>query len=342
MKSIISWCLLMSVSWTCQATRLDDIRPHTPTSNTWSEQWFYYLNDPLVGYFKISAQTYLTPDLDPQAEHAYVHVVYAPVGGQQVVLDQYFDQVELEGQPGSEAFRFSVPDKVDIDQDGIRLNLENLSFHLKYTGEHRHYTGGSNPGQNPFGLIGDFPGVAVNYFVYSMGTPSQYEFRLGEISHSGEGVTYLDKGWFDAKKSEGFSFLGAFTPERQLMMTGGSQGGLPLELWVGRYVSEQADILLHPSLVGLSVQKESNACNGYLKLTITKLGKKIEVEASSDLTDFYISEMPSKVVFGQDQPIMKSMNARITAQVYRWGRLVDTMEVPQGLLEFSGSEMCPQ
>ncbi|MDO6705694.1 hypothetical protein [Photobacterium sp. 1_MG-2023] len=342
MKLMVAACVLWCLSWNALATTLDDIRPHSPTSQTWSEQWFYYLNDPHVGYFKISAQTYLTPEMTTPHERGYLHVVYAPIGGPQVVIDRYFDQVELAGKPGSEAFRFRVAGLVDIDQTGIRLSLPDLSFELAYTGAHRHYASGENPGQNPFGWIGDLPGVAVNYFVYTLGTPSTYQFQLGNIRHQGQGVTYLDKGWFDAAKSQGFIFVGAFTPQHQLMLTGGSQDGSPLEIWVGRMMSEAVDWRIGSSLVGLSVTKESDACRGYLKLTVSKLGRKMEVEASSDLTDFYLSAMPSKVVFGQTLPIMKSMNAQITAKVYHWGKLVDEMQVPQGLLEFSGSEACPQ
>lgn len=334
------FCLFWLSISACFATTLEDIRPHTPNSQSWSEQWFYYLNDPNVGYFKISVQTYLTPEITDQKERAYVHFVYAPIGGTKTTVDKYFDDVQLEGDPTTGKFRFFVPGKVNVNNQSISLALDDLNFKLDFIGEHKRYWQGKNPGKNPYGWIGDLPSVNTKYFIYTMGTESNYEFSMGGLNHKGEGITYLDKGWFDSNKSQGFVFIGAFTPEQQLMMTGGYSKDFPFELWVGRYFSEDQDVLLKPSMVGFSVKKESDACQGYFRIEIKKLGKKVIAEAQSNLSDFYITDMPSMKVFGAEKPIMKSMYATIKLKVYKWGKLVEEADFPQGLLEFSGDEMC--
>ncbi|WP_062269846.1 hypothetical protein [Endozoicomonas arenosclerae] len=332
--------LLLVFVFPAHATELTDIRPHEPNSKPWSEQWFYYINDPSVGYFKISVQTYLTADASNQKEKAYLHFAYAPVGGTKKVFDYFYEEVNLQGDGSTGDFLFEVPDVIRVDQESVRLATNDFLFDMKFTGDHRHYWSGRNPGRNPFGLIGDLPGLKTDYFVYTMGTETRYQFTMSDIEHAGTAVTYLDKGWYEEYKSQGFVFIGGFLPEAQLMMTGGYPQTFPLEMWVGRFLSEQEDILIRPSVVGLSARKESDACRGYFNIEIKKPGKKVEVDAEADPASFYRSTMPSMEILGAPKPVMKSMNARITVKVFRWGKLVEEVLFPQGLLEFSGDEIC--
>ncbi|MGI9280587.1 MAG: hypothetical protein ACR2PX_13335 [Endozoicomonas sp.] len=334
--------LLLFIAFPAHATDLTDIRPHAPSGNPWSEQWFFYINDPSVGYFKVSVQTYLTADAGTQKEKAYLHFAYAPVGGTKKIFDYFYDHVNLQGDGTNGHFLLEVPGVIRVDQESVRLSTKDFSFDMKFTGQHRHYWNGSNPGRNPFGLVGELPGLKTEYFVYTMGTETRYHFAMNDIEHEGTAVTYLDKGWYENYKSQGFVFVGAFLPETQLMMTGGYPSTFPLEMWVGRFLSEQQDMLIRPSVVGLSARKVSDACRGYFSIEIKKPGRKIEVEAESDPASFYRSTMPSMDILGAPKPVMKSMNARITVKIFKWGRLVEETLFPQGLLEFSGDEICEE
>ncbi|MCL1126223.1 hypothetical protein [Shewanella surugensis] len=124
------------------------------------------------------------------------------------------------------------------------------------------------------------------------------------------------------------------------MFTGAVFGDSTLEMWAGRYVSEQYDLIFHPAFNNLSVKREIDACSGQLSVELNKVGYKLILEANADINSFYPLNFPSVIIFGGEQRYMKTMQANVNFDLYHFGQLKESIHIPQALLEFSGPFAC--
>ncbi|WP_444910659.1 hypothetical protein [Microbulbifer sp. TRSA005] len=333
--------LMGSFSSLLSATTLEDLRAHTPTSDkTWAEQWFYNIAVPDVGYFKISLQTYIAPDFVAPAPKAYIHLAFSPRSGVEVKYDIFRDEVILSNPDGSDGFYYEVPGVVVADEEGLRVSHSDFNFSMYWAGEHHHYWHGLNPGQTPFGIIPELPGVGGRWFLYTVGTPIEYNFSDAGQSLIGQGFAQLDKGWYDKESSAGMIYSMGLSDELYYMFTGAKLGESNFEMWAGRYISDEYDLIFHPAFNNLSVKRELDACAGRLKVELNKIKYKLVMEAQADINSFYPLLFPSVIIFGGEQRYMKSMQANINFSLYKKGDLVESVQMPQGLLEFSGPLAC--
>lgn len=333
------WCSLLSLN--SLATTLDDIRPHQPSSEqTWAEQWFYNISVPEVGYFKISLQTYIAPDFTEPTPKGYVHLAFTPIDGKTIKYDIFSDDLILKGFDDVEQFHYEIPGIISANNHTVNVNADQFNFSMSWEGAHTHYWPGRNPGQTPFSFIPDIPGVGGKWFLYTVGTPIKYHFFNGEESFSGQGYAQLDKGWYDKESSAGMVYTMGLSDELYFMFTGAQIGTSSIELWAGRYISDQYDLIFYPAIGNLSVKREIDSCAGYLKVEMNKFNQSMVMEVMSDLSDFYPLAFPSVIIFGGEQKYMKSMKAKVNVTLFENRQLVETISLPQALLEFSGPFFC--
>lgn len=340
-------CVFSLFLMTSTAFSMDvgDIKPHQPTKSPWSEQWFYYLNDPEVGYYKVSFQTYLEGHSPALTEKAYLHLAFAPKNGAVKTYDLYYDDVYLvaDEDPNSESFQYIIPGVIEADEQQVSVTLDEFNFSMRWIGEHKHYWDRFfNPGEGPFGLISSLPFIDNRWFVYSMGTPAEYQFTDGEVTHQGMGTVSIDKGWYTIANSDSFIYVFAADEKTQFMFTGAEINFFPIEMWAGRYLSENQDLVFYPGIKGLSVAHVADACRGTFHLEMNKLFYKVVVEAKAPLDSFYDSTMPTVHLLGAQQPIMKSMYSEINVKIYKFGKLIEEKDIAQGFLEFGDSQYCSE
>ena len=338
------WTAALLLSFTClftYATTLDDLKAHTPTSNqTWAEQWFYNVAVPDIGYFKISLQSYIAPDFNTPEPKAYIHLAFTPLHGATVKYDLFLDEVILTHPEDPDKFYYEVPGVVVANEETIQVTHEAFHFSLRWDGEHKHYWRGLNPGQTPFGIIPELPGVGGKWFLYTVGTPVQYSYSDGDLSLSGSAYAQLDKGWYDKESSAGMVYTMGLSDDLYYMFTGAKLGDSDIEMWAGRYISKDYDLIFHPAFANLSVKREMDACSGTMKVELNKLQYRLELESRATLDSFYPLYFPSVIIFGGEQRYMKSMQAETTFSLYKRGKQVESLLMPQSLLEFSGPFTC--
>ncbi|WP_444937878.1 hypothetical protein [Microbulbifer sp. JMSA002] len=333
--------LFGSFSSLLSATTLEDLRAHTPTSDkTWAEQWFYNIAVPDVGYFKVSLQTYIAPDFEVPKPKAYIHLAFSPINGSTVKYDIFHDEVILVDPNNPDKFYYEVPGLIVADENHIDINYDYFDFTMRWNGDHHYYWHSNNPGRSPLGILKEIINFGPEWFVYTMGTPIQYSFSNGNVALMGLGFAQLDKGWFDKESSSGIVYTMGLSEELYFMFTGGKVNDTNIEMWIGRYISSDYDLIFYPAFNGLSVKRESNACEGYANVEFNKINYKLVVEAKADPDSFYSQDFPSDVIFGRGQVYMKSMQANVTFSLYKKGSLVEKITIPQGLLEFSGPLAC--
>ncbi|MFA0812827.1 hypothetical protein [Microbulbifer epialgicus] len=333
--------LLFFLGGGVHATTLDDLRAHDPTSDkTWAEQWFYNIAVPDVGYFKVSLQTYISPDFEVPEPKAYIHLAFSPLDGPIVKHDIFHDEIILDNPDNPGEFYYEVPGLIVADKNHIDINYDFFDFTMRWTGEHHYYWHGNNPGRSPLGILKEIINFGPEWFVYTMGTPIHYSFSDGNIALMGGGFAQLDKGWFDDESSSGIVYTMGLSDELYFMLTGGKVSDTNIEMWIGRYISGAHDMIFYPAFNGLSVRRESDACEGYAKIEFSKINYKLVVEATADPDSFYSQSFPSDVIFGKGQKYMKSMQAKVDFSLYKKGTLIETITMPQALLEFSGPLAC--
>lgn len=341
LRKTLLFFVLSVLSFSSLATKLSDIKAHEPTSSeTWAEQWFYNVADPTLGYFKISFQTYIAPTSPDSQVQAYIHLAFTPLSGETVKYDLFYDELILQHPTDPDAFYYEVPGMLKADIDTLTVTHPEFQFSMEWTGPHTHYWKGLNPGQTPFGIIPELPGVGGKWFLYTVGTPIAYSFNNGEMGWSGIGHAQLDKGWYDKESSAGMIYTMGLTDELSFMFTGAVLGDSPIEMWAGRYVSERFDLIFYPAFKGLSVKREIDSCAGTLHLEMNKIGKKLVMDVAADIDSFYPLNFPSVIIFGGEQHYMKSMKAEANFKMYEFGKLKESIHVPQALLEFSGPFAC--
>lgn len=332
---------LLFISFNGWATTIDDFKAHTPTdTGTWAEQWFYNVADPTLGYFKISFQTYIAPDHVNNEVKSYIHLAFTPINGPTIKYDLFNDNPIVTHPTDPDKFYYELPGLLVADEENLTITHPDFSFDLEWTGPHKTYWNGSNPYQTPFGFITDLPGVGGKWFLYTVGTPIKYNFSDGNQAWSGTGYAQVDKGWYDKETSAGMIYTMGLSDDVKFMFSGGVFGDSTIELWGGRYVSDEFDLIFYPAFKGLSVRRESEPCQGELTLEMRKIGRKIVLHAKADISTFYSQNFPSVIIFGGEQRYMKSMQAEVELNIYKLGRLKETINIPQALLEFSGPFAC--
>ena len=291
-RMLLIFCLSLMPLF-CWSTNLSDIRAHEPSSReTWAEQWFYNIAAPGIGYFKISFQTYIAPDSIEGREKAYMHLAFTPLRGARVKYDLFYDEVNLKHPEQEDAFYYEVPGVIVADEEQIIVTHEDFKFTLRWNGPHKRYWPGLNPGQTPFDIIPELPGVGGKWFLYTVTTPVEYSFDNGEQAWSGGGYAQVDKGWFDKESSAGVMYTMGLSDEVAFMFTGAVFGDTSIEMWAGRYVSQNYDLVFYPAFKGLSVKREIDACAGQLHVELNKLGKKLMLDARADPESFYLLNFP--------------------------------------------------
>ena len=341
MKHIAIFIVVFIMSASTSATKLEDIAAHEPTSReTWAEQWFYNVADPTLGYFKISFQTYIAPSSENGLEKAYIHLAFTPISGKTIKYDLFYDDVILANPNGGEAFYYEVPGILKADMDTLEITHPDFQFSMQWEGPHTQYWNGLNPGQTPFGIIPELPGVGGKWFLYTVGTPISYQFNDGELAVSGSGYAQVDKGWYDKESSAGMMYTMGLSDDLYFMFTGAVFGDSTVEMWAGRYVSKDYDLIFYPAFKGFSVKREIEPCEGMLYVELNKIGKKLIIDAKADIDTFYPLNFPSVIIFGGEQDYMKSMKAEVNFELYSFGQLKESIHLPQALLEFSGPFAC--
>ncbi|WP_020409598.1 hypothetical protein [Hahella ganghwensis] len=325
------------------ATDINDLAPHQPTGDQWSEQWFYNLNDPENGYFKVSLQTYISPD-SPSQLRGYVHFARADRNGLTTTYDYFSDDVVVEKVSGNQgdSFRFQIPGVVDADENSLQLSLPEVQFQMSWVGIHTPYWQLVNQAQSPFGILSEFPGVGADWFIWTMKTPTQYSYADDNHQFSGYGYTNVDKGWSDKEAYGSYIYAMTVSESYQFMLSGGSPKSSSIEMWAGQFRAPGETITFLPKFKGLGVKRWFNACEGSFSFELTKPGRKVILEAQSNPQSYYDATVPSQVVFGAEKPIMKTMQARFHLKIYHWGTLVEETTIPQGLLEFAGDAYCDE
>jgi hypothetical protein len=313
------------------------LRPHAPTGDPFADTWYYYLNDPAVGYLKIVFLSYVNEDTAPGTQAAYVHVAHAPLDGPKAEYDHY-SPVVVSGPVDSDepfAFRFEVPGLVDIDETTLRLTLADVSVQASFRGGHRHYFDEPHPAASPFfGPMGALPSADSHWFVFTLGTPATYRLETPTASHAGTGLMYAERGW-SVQQALGFCYLMAVSEEATVVLTCGMPDATT-QVWAARVVTANHDLTFLPLSAGAHADADIKPADGRVAVSVANGADEVRVVSQAALTDFYDQVTPSLTVFHADHPVAKTMNARLDLEIRRDGKVVETVSLPQSILEFGG------
>jgi hypothetical protein len=145
---------------------------------------------------------------------------------------------------------------------------------------------------------------------------------------------YVERGW-SVRQAHGFCYVMAVSDEAKLMLTCGMPDD-DTEVWAGRLVTADHDVRFLPFAGDQRVASEIDATHGRARIEIEQGPYTVHVESAAPRSDFYDQVTPSLTVFGVDTPVAKTMNARLHLEVHRDGTLVESIDLPQSILEFGG------
>lgn len=340
---------ILFVSWTIcsvQAFGLTQLTPHLPNRIPWAEQWFYYIATNTGDSFKFSFQILANTESELSEPIAYIHFVHAKTGKNPLVLDYYSNQLITQSASNTGQFSIQIPGLVVVDNKRIQMQYAGHHFEVVFTGPPIHYWPEPDVSDSPFLWLNKPPLTSAQYFIYSLGTPSQIHYTYNQRLLKTSAITYLDKGIITDNKAE-FNLVGGIGFDKQLMAMSAKHRSFPITFWTLGYNSNHLDIRVTPKALPWSVQSHAQPCEGKLDLSIKQAPYKIQVQAKSEPKHFYQSKVPTMSHFEISYPILKSTNAHIKGKVMVessenvWQSL-ETFEFEQGLLEFSESFDCYQ
>lgn len=317
-------------------------RPHAPTGDPFADTWYFYLNDPAVGYLKIVFLSYVGDDTPAGTQCAYVHIAHAPLSGPRVEYDHYFPEVTTGPVHGPlpHGFRFEVPGSVAIDETTLRLTLADVTVEAAFVGPHHHYFDEPHPAASPFfGPVETAPPDALadadsHWFVFTLGTPARYRLQTGAGTLEGTGLMYAERGW-SVRQAFGFCYLMAVSDEARLVLT----CGMPApgsQVWAARVVTASHDLTFLPFAGDVTADADLQPSAGRAVVTLTQGDLEVRVISQASSHDFYDQVTPSVTVFHADHPVAKTMNARLDLQIVQNGEVIEQVTLPQSILEFGG------
>lgn len=318
-------------------------QPQPVAGNPWADYWYCYINDPEVGYFKIAFMSYLNARTG-DAQHAYLHIAFFPLGGGFREYDFHCDRVTSEAGDRScpYSFHFEVPGAAIITQDRIELTLPEASIVATVLPDHKHYWNGCNPANGPFTPETDGkPRPESHWFIFTLGTPTHYAYHDARSTHHGRGTVYIERGWSSAS-APGFTYLVATGDKAKLMLVeGGISSGRGAEAWAGKILMAGHELQLLPLPGDHRSASDLDSSRGAVSVELEQLPYRLVLKAQATLRDFYDQVTPSQTVFGSEFPVMKTMNAALDIALYRSDVLVESLVLPQSILEFAGAAYCP-
>lgn len=214
-------------------------------------------------------------------------------------------------------------------------------------------------GLGPEGIISLFRAFPLHWFVYSLGSPVEFEAQLPDsIDPSkrkkvvGRGFAHLEKNW-GVSFPESYIWMQAQQIEsgKTIALAGGrpfNVAGLKPEAWLVGYRSEFYNNNFAPQNVGTVFSSQVDACEGKFTLTSAFLDRKLVVEAQARRDSFGGISIPKKFGFEPDGS-EQSFQTQIVSRLYEVApfglgggteRLLEQTIFKTGALEFGGQFKC--
>ena len=216
-------------------------------------------------------------------------------------------------------------------------------------------------GLGPEGIVSLFRAFPLHWFVYSLGSPVEFEAQLPDSLDSSKRKKVVGRGFAHLEKNWGVSFPESYVwMQAQQIETGKTialAGGRPLniaglkpEAWLVGYRSELYNYSFGPQNVGTVFSSQVDSCEGKFTLESAFLDRKLIIEAQARRDSFGGISIPKKSGFesnGSEQSFQTQIVSRLY-EVIPFGlgggteRLLEQTIFKTGALEFGGAYKCAQ
>ena len=214
-------------------------------------------------------------------------------------------------------------------------------------------------GFGPEGIVSLFRTFPLHWFVYSLGSPVEFEAQLPDPLNAsqltkvaGRGFAHLEKNW-GVSFPESYVWMQAQQVEsgKTIALAGGRPfniAGLKPEAWLIGYRSKLYNHNFGPQNVGTVFSSVVDACEGKFTLESSFLDRKLVVEAQARRDSFGGISIPKKSGFepkGSEQSFQTQIFSRLY-EVAPFGigrgndRLLEQTIFKTGALEFGGTFKC--
>lgn len=193
-------------------------------------------------------------------------------------------------------------------EDGSSATITNESINVSIPGyiEVSSIIGERNPYNSliswlgPEGLVEFLPFIPLHWFVYSLGSNSQYSFTLLDLENqevSGTGFAHQETNWGSVFPpawiwTEGINENNT----RQFALSGGvlDLGDTTLTQWLVAYHSPYLKWQFRPTLPNTEYETEIDGCSGYFSITATDSLRKLVITAQAPTDSFVDVSVPTE------------------------------------------------
>lgn len=386
-KSVVFFCLAavsLAVNSACKSRQFGEsdsgttslMNPHKlPDKGPWFEGWYMRIT-PTSGTDRSLGAivgSYLPQDLDRVTAEEAGLAGYAalldggPIGSKLNAYEtfptdvrHYLNRGEIVDRdplPADRAsYRWKSISTGEFTAENIQLNLKD-DIWIKARWSDVVPWGSSNLG--PEGIISLFRAFPLHWFVYSLGSPVEFEAQLPDAVDPlkrqkvvGRGFAHLEKNW-GVSFPESYVWMQAQQVEsgKTLALAGGrpfNLVGIKPEAWLVGYRSDLYKYDFVPQNVGTVFSSQVDACAGKFSLTAAFLDRKLVVEAQARRDSFGGISIPKKSGFeanGSEQSFQTQIVSRLY-EVTPFGlgggteRLLEQTIFKTGALEFGGNYKC--
>jgi hypothetical protein len=214
-------------------------------------------------------------------------------------------------------------------------------------------------GLGPEGIVSLFRAFPLHWFVYSLGSPVEFEAQIPDVVDTAKRTKVVGRGYAHLEKNWGVSFPDSYVwmqaqrveSGKTIALAGGHPfniAGLKPEAWLVGYRSELYNYNFGPQNIGTVFSSQVDACEGKFKLVSAHLDRKLVVEAQARRDSFGGISIPKRSGFesnGSEQSFQTQIVTRLY-EVMPFGlgggteRLLEQTIFKTGAVEFGGSFKC--
>ena len=351
-------------------TQKSSMDPHSPgigKTGPWSEGWYYRITDhennrviACIGGIYLSPETEYEPGIELPG---YIAILISTgSGGPLTVYEAFPENIIMysHGEPVSSNPGYFTPADFEwkaegfgtITQDYVDLNIPGVvelqaDFSNRIPWMYKKHA-------SPEGLLAFLPDLPLHWYVYSLGSETDYEITIfeddEEIALDGNGYAHQEKNWANSFPGSWIWTQGVNEDNTvQYVLSGGvvDSGSPEKTLWIVGYFSENLQWDFRGSDLGTSFETNFDACSGTFNLTAKNPLHTLIINVKADLNTFNHVAIPTEEGFKSDA--VESFEATTTIEAYihyPFGglsvieKLVEKRVLHNASLEFGGDYQC--
>lgn len=346
--------------------RKSPMNPHIPPkNNSWFEGWYYRITDNINSRtIAVVVGSYIPEHVEyipGKKLQGYLAIIIQEKNSTMKVYERYLENTYLisNGDYLLKKSNFSSPADFEwraegigyLSQDSVDLNIKD-SISLQITGGERIPWNKMVKESGPEGVLNFVPSLPLHWYVYSLGTETEYDIKLYDNNRTlnGSGFMHQEKNW-GVEFPEAWIWSQGVSDNNSshFSLSGGivSMTGISITTWLVGYFSDKIKWDFKIIEPGTIFDWDINACEGKFNFIAKTPVRTLKVKAYAPIDSFETISIPTENGF--EPGAVESFRSTIEISAYThdplfglfgFENLIERKIFRNAALEFGGDYRC--